>query len=209
MLSEDFVNVYQKLHDGSVPPAISNGVPYRLEEVNNYFNGGALDVSDTFASALWGLDFLHWWASHDAAGVNFHTGDRVAAGANLQPSKYTAFFSMTNGYAVRPLGYGIEAFALGSKGKLVPVKVSGEGNVNLTAYGMLASDKSLVLTLINKEHGAGPRAVVANVATDQAYAKADTLFLRSREDDVASKSGIELGDATIERDGIWNGDGYR
>ena len=49
-----------------VPQAISNALPYRLEEVNNYFNGGATNVSNTFASALWGLDFMYWWAAHGA-----------------------------------------------------------------------------------------------------------------------------------------------
>ena len=52
MLSAEFTAKYEKLHDGFVPQVISNGLPYRLEEVNNYFNGGATNVSNTFASAL-------------------------------------------------------------------------------------------------------------------------------------------------------------
>ena len=123
-MTNSFPKAYQKLHDSFVPLAISNGLPYRLEEVNNYFNGGATNVSNTFASALWGLDFMYWWAAHSAAGLNFHTGDKVAAGYTLQPSKYTAFFSTTNGYVIRPLGYGIKAFDLGSHGQFVPITIS-------------------------------------------------------------------------------------
>src|SRR5205823_3667059 len=53
MLSDDFVKAYEKLHESFVPMAVSNGLHYRLEEVNNYFNGGATNVSNTFASSLW------------------------------------------------------------------------------------------------------------------------------------------------------------
>jgi hypothetical protein len=202
MLSDDFHKVYRKLHDGSLPSAKANGLPYRLEEVNNYFNGGAADVSDRFVAALWGLDFMHWWASHDAAGVNFHTGDRVAAGSNLRPSKYTAFFSTTNGYAVRPLGYGIKAFALGSVGRIVPVKVSAAADLNLTAYGVLAPDDTLFVTLINKEHGPDARTAVARL--DVKERSAEAIFLSAPENDVSSASAT-LGGARIESDGSWNG----
>ena len=68
MLSGEFYKVYEKLHASFVPAARAAGLPYRLEEVNSYFNGGALDASDTAAAALWGLEFMHWWAAHDAAG---------------------------------------------------------------------------------------------------------------------------------------------
>jgi len=153
MLSDSFQKAYQKLYDGFVPMALADGLPYRLEEVNNYYNGGATNVSNTFASALWGLDFMYWWAEHHAAGLNFHTGDRVAAGYTLLPSKYTAFFSTTNGYTVRPLGYGIKAFEVGSHGRFVPVKISGGDSLNLRAHAVLGADKNVYLTLINNEHG--------------------------------------------------------
>ena len=124
--------------------ALSNSLPYRLEEVNNYFNGGATNVSNTFASALWSLDFMHWWAANGAAGLNFHTGDRVAAGSTLRPSRYTAFFSTANGFEVRPLGYGLKAFALGSRGRFVPVAVAaGPGS----RRAMQASDSGSKTTV--------------------------------------------------------------
>jgi hypothetical protein len=206
MLSDDFIRVYQKLHDSFAMTAVSNGLPYRLEEVNNFFNGGAKDVSDTFASALWGLDFMCWWAAHDAAGLNFHTGNRVAAGSTLQPSKYTAFFSTTNGYIVRPLGYGIKAFDLGSHGKLLPVKLSSAENLNLTAYAVLGDDKNLNLTIVNKEHGPAGRA--ANVSIEQSetgVVNGELISLSAPNNDVSAESGETLGGGQIQSNGIWNG----
>jgi hypothetical protein len=206
MLSSNFTHAYEKLHDNFVPQAISNDLPYRLEEVNNYFNGGATNVSNTFASALWGLDFMYWWAAHDAAGLNFHTGDRVAAGNELRPSKYTAFFSTTNGYLIRPLGYGIKAFDLGCHGKFVPATVSNPGNLNLSVYAVLDEDKNLYCTIINKEHNTGADDIKISLSQNGAVlSHAQIMFLSAPQNDVAATSGETLGGAAIEKDGTWTG----
>ena len=206
MLSDDFIKTYQKLYDSFVPMALSNGLPYRLEEVNNYFNGGATNVSNTFASSLWGLDFMYWWAQHQAAGVNFHTGDRVAAGYTLLPSKYTAFFSTTNGYTVRPLGYGIKAFDLGSHGKFVPITLSPSSNLNLHAYAVLGNDRNLYVTLINKEHGDDAHSATTTLVAGSNFTQGELISLTQSSNDVAATSGVTLGGAEIKPDGKveWN-----
>lgn len=207
MLSNSFVRVYQKLYDSFVPLAISNALPYRLEEVNNYFNGGATNVSNTFASALWGLDFMYWWAAHGAAGVNFHTGDRVAAGNTVQPSRYTAFFSTMNGYVVRPLGYGIKAFDLGCHGRFVPVTVTNPDNLNLSVYAVMNDDGfSLTCTIINKEHGLGAKAAEIDLQASHMSSRIrHVMLLTAPQEDVAATSGVTLGGAAIENDGSWSG----
>lgn len=205
-LSNAFPKVYEKLYNSFVPLAVSNGLPYRLEEVNNYFNGGALHVSDTLAASLWGLDFMYWWAAHGAAGVNFHTGDKVAAGNELRPSKYTAYFTSTNGYYVRPLGYGIKAFELGAHGTNLPVTVSNT-NLNLSVYAVAGGGGTVHVTIINKEHGtnAPDAEVTINLPNSKCkYAEAVFLTAPTNENETAD-SGITLGGATIGNDGSWNG----
>ncbi|MDR3457622.1 MAG: hypothetical protein P4N60_09265 [Verrucomicrobiae bacterium] len=202
-MTNGFPKAYQKLHDSFVPQAEADGLPYRLEEVNNYFNGGATNVSNTFASALWGLDFMYWWAAHDCAGLNFHTGDKVAAGSELRPSKYTAYFTATNGYLIRPLGYGIKAFDLGGHGRFLPVKISNINDLNLSAYAVLGDDKSIYLTIINKEHGETARD--AAVTLDGSLAQAQVVFLKAPDNDIAATAGETLGGAEIRNDGTWSG----
>jgi hypothetical protein len=201
----NFRKVYQKLYDSFVPMALSNGLPYRLEEVNNYFNGGATNVSNTFASSLWGLEFMYWWAEHQASGLNFHTGDRVAAGYTLLPSKYTAFFSTTNGYTVRPLGYGIKAFDLGSHGKFLPVTLSGASDLNLRAHAVLGGDKNIYVTLINNEHGHNARAAMIALGAGDTFTQGEIVSLSQSSNDVAATAGVTLGGARIETDGSWAG----
>jgi hypothetical protein len=201
-MTNGFPRAYHKLHDSFVPAAAAAGLPYRLEEVNNYFNGGATNVSNTYASALWGLDFMWWWAEHGAAGLNFHTGDRVAAGNALHPSKYTAFFSTTNGYDIRPLGYGLKAFDLGSHGKFLPVKMTNPDGLNLSVHAVLGGDRNIYLTVINKEHGDNAREAKISLPKSSS---GEILFLSAPNGDVAVTSGETLGDAQIQRDGSWDG----
>jgi type 1 glutamine amidotransferase len=205
MLSGEFLEKYQKLHDGFVPMAQTNGLRYRLEEVNNYFNGGATNVSDTFASALWGLEFMHWWAAHGAAGLNFHSGDRVAAGASLLPSKYTAYHSISNGYQVRPLGYAMKAFDVGGRGRVVSVETATTSGESLARYGVLAEDGTIYVTLINKDHGAAAKDVIVALLVADRYASGQTMLLTVPGGDVSAKAGVTLGNAEIKPDGSWNG----
>jgi len=162
-------------------------------------------VSDTFAAALWGLEFMHWWAAHGAAGLNFHSGDRVAAGSNLLPSKYTAYHSISNGYHVRPLGYAIKAFDLGGRGRVISAQFAAGTIETLPMYGVLAEDGTVYVTLINQDYGQSAKDVTALLLVREGYASAQVMFLTAPEGDVAAKSGITLGGAEIKHDGSWNG----
>jgi hypothetical protein len=202
MLSGEFEKTYEKLAT-LIPEAASKNLPFRLEEANNFYNGGAKDVSDTYAASLWGLDFLWWWASHGAAGVNFHTGNGVAAGDNFVHCKYTAYYMTSDGCTVQPLGYGIKAFALGASGQVVPVdlKTSDPG---IRAYASL-NQGTLRLTLINRTYGAIARTCDVTLDVPGINGPAQCLCLVSPGGNVASKEGITLGGASILRDGTWEG----
>ena len=193
------------LRQNSYPMAA--GVPYRLEEANNFYNGGAQDISDTFASALWGLDYLYWYAAHGAQGINFHNGDEVAAGQQLTPCRYASFTSVPDGYMAHPLAYGIKIFNLGSRGQMVSSTLvpddSGK-DINLLSYAVLGADKNLYVTLINKEHGATARDADVTIKSGAvAYAHGQTISLLAPGGDVAAKDGLTLGGNPINHDGSW------
>jgi hypothetical protein len=163
-------------------------------------------VSDTFASSLWGLDFMYWWAEHGADGLNFHTGDKVAAGAELRPSRYTAYFSTPDGFAVRPLGYGIKAFDIARRGRFLSATISNPDKLNVTVYSVLGdNDKNIYVTIINKEHGGQGRAAGASLSTGPTPADPHIMTLTAPNGDIAAKTGVTLGGAKIENDGSWAG----
>ncbi|HEV2435324.1 MAG TPA: glycosyl hydrolase family 79 C-terminal domain-containing protein [Verrucomicrobiae bacterium] len=203
MLSPQLQNEYRGLWHSFVPAALSNGLRFRLEEANNFYNGGAKDISNTFASALWGLDFLDWWAAHGASGVNFHTGDKVAAGSANRSCWYATFWSSNQGYDVHPIGYAIKAFNLGGHGRVEPLTISNPDGVNLTAYAR-RDGENLFVTILNKGHGAGAKAAKVTIVPPGIPAGAAVIFLSAPDNHVAAKTGVTLGGASVTDHG-WEG----
>jgi hypothetical protein len=207
MLSGEFFKVYEKLYDGFVPAARAVSLPYRLEEVNSYFNGGAQDASNTFASALWGLEFMYWWATHEAAGLNFHTGDRVSMNKEYEAPRYATFVTAPGGFDIRPLAYAVKAFDLGAHSRIIPLRFENTTSVNLTAFATLTNKHNACVTIINKEHGNDAREASVTIALPKGikWKRAETISLQVPQGDVAATTGITLGGAAIEKDGTWKG----
>jgi hypothetical protein len=203
ILSPDMQVHYAKFAANFVPAVLSNSLTFRFEEANSFYDGGALDVSDTFAAALWALDYQWWWAAHGMCGINFHTGDKVAARDMNKPCRYAAFWTSDQGYNVHPIGYGIKAFNLAGHGVLLPVAITN--SANLAAYATRAADGKLLVTLINREHKPGVTAAEVNLITAEKFARGKIIFLTAPNGDVATKTGVTLGGGEIKDDGSWNG----
>ena len=204
MLSREWQVKYEEYYQKFGAPLKEMKAPFRLEEGNNFYNGGAKDVSDTFASALWSLDYLYWWAAHGSQGINFHNGDEVAAGQSIVPCRYASFTSVPDGYFAHPIAYALKIFNLGSKGSLIGSTVEPDAtakDLNFASYAVLGDDKSVYVTLINKEHGATPRDVVVTIKTPGT--KVETMALTSPNNDLAAKDGMLLGGNAIKNDGTW------
>jgi len=193
LLAPDMVKSYEQFYADFAPEVEKNGFGYRLEEINSYFHGGARGASDAYASALWGADCMYWWAQHGALGFNFHMG-----------SIYGAFVDADDGYEVRPLGYAMKAFDIGSHGRVVPLELKAE-NLNVTAYSVLGDDKTLYITIINKEHGKTAKDAAVTLQSDIHFSRADQMLLTAPTGDVAAQTGLTLGGAKINDDATWNG----
>jgi hypothetical protein len=208
LLAPDLHQAYQKLYDAFVPAAKAKGIGYRLEETNSYGRGGAVGVSDTFTASLWSVDYMYWWAWHDALGMNFHTGQKVQRGlpGPDKPNVYTALTSSLKGIDVLPLGYGMKLFNLGSQGRLVPVDVvSNPDNLNLAVYGTIDSDRTLHLTVLNKESGATGRAAKLVINSGLPGAHGKIIFMSAPAGDITAVEGITIGGAGINEGGSWKG----
>lgn len=188
---------------------ISNGLPYRLEEANSFYDGGAPEVSDTFASALWALNYEWWWADHGAIGINFHTGDKVAARDESKPCRYATFWTAPGGYNVHPIGYAEKMFAMGSHGRILPLKVTPgpSASLNFAAYAIVGDDENFYVTLINKSHDTTATNISFTIGASgiSGWSKCEIICLTAPDGDVSRKTGIMLGGAEITEDAKWNG----
>jgi hypothetical protein len=186
----------QTLYAAMGSPVLQSGLPYRFTEAND-FTGGVTNASNAFASALWVLDFMHWWAAHGASGVNFHNKrwiptDTVIPGSSGQLLTY-------------PKGYGIKAFDLGSHGYVEPLTMSNASGLNLTAYAV-GDGLELYVTIINKEHGAGARGAAVTIVPNGLFSgSAAAIFLTAPNGNVGATNGVTLGGVAITNNALWLG----
>ena len=207
MLSPAAYDTYEGIYKGIASAIAGTSITYRVSECNSYWFSGLKGASDSYASALWGVDYLHWWAEHGADGLNFHTGDRTGGDLSM-PCRYAAFVTSEHGYEMRPLGYGMKLFDLGGYGKELPATVASTTNQNLAAYATLSEGETVSVTLINKTHGPEAKEETVQIKLDKSLAdsKAQVIFLRGRNDDIGGSSAdVTLGGAQIKEDGTWSG----
>lgn len=162
-------------------------IPYRISECNSVSRGGKADVSDVFASALWGLDFMWTVAAHNGQGINFHGGT----------DSHYAPIVLKNGKPVaRPLYYAMLAFKYGSgNGQTVPV-VADETKSNYGAYAAVNGQKTTV-TLINKELSDK----IFSIAFNQNASNCQAAFLTAPSP--TSKSKIQFANSAVKEDGTF------
>lgn len=147
----------------------ARGLPFILSEVNSYWGGGKLGVSNTFASALWGGDFMLGCAQAGLHSFNFHGGplqaleaslSRRAAAAPLGADRLARIDAISGrytpiagdehaGFYARPLYYGMLLAQQFAGAQFVGGDLAARG-VNLSAYAALRDGKPL-LALFNKD----------------------------------------------------------
>ncbi|MDB5327856.1 MAG: hypothetical protein JWM57_3425 [Phycisphaerales bacterium] len=203
LLSPDRHNGYQKLFDRFADPILKQHAAIRIEETNSYYNGGAPNASNTFASALWALDYTHWWAAHGVAGVNFHTSDFFPVTPDQKATWYVAFAATPDrhGYTAKPLAYAIAAFNAAKPSQSIPVQVEPASQTAIAAYATRTEGGDLFLTLINRSHG--PTAHSVDVALPTGYVATEALPLIAAS--VDEQNTVILGGGAINTLGQWAG----
>ena len=204
-LDNDYARNYARV--GAV--LATEGAPYRIDEMNSCYNGGAKDSSDTYASTLWALDCTHWWAAHHILGMNFHTGESVGRDGKFGPPNYASFLRQTDGpgFTMRPQAYALLAFTQGAHGQPLAMKLEATNNFNFNAYAYQDHDGSIYVTLINKSYGDKAQAAAVSLQLPKATASGtwQRMDLVQKDQDVAAKTDVMLGGASVSPQGIWAG----
>jgi len=201
MLSENWVtNKYPYYYQKTLALVAATGLPFRMTEANDYLHG-VTNASNAFASALWALDYMHWWAAHGSSGVNFHNNQHT----EWLTTDTVYLDAASREYQANPKACAIKAFDLGGHGWVEPVVIGNDGGLNLTAYAV-GDPTDLWVTIINKEHGTGARAATVTIAPGGFSAGgARVMFLSAPNGDAGAMSGITLGGAPITNHTPWDG----
>jgi hypothetical protein len=173
--------------------AESAHLPYRLCETASYSGGGKSGVSNSFAAALWVLDYLFVLASYGCSGVNLETGVNHLGWI----SHYAPISDDLMGhYTAAPEYYGLLAFAQAARGEQIAVSCD-TGGVNLTAYATRQNTRAMTLAVINKDLRRDAAVEVIGAAPQQAR------IMRLSGPSLTALGGVTLGDAPVSNDGTW------
>ncbi len=196
MLSARWINTLYQNEVNADSTVTADGYPYRFTEMNDYLTG-VTNASNAFASALWALDVLHWWAAQGCSGINFHNNEWIPTD--------TVTLDGNGNFQINPKAYGLRAWDLGGHGRVEPVTISNPNGLNLTAYAV-ADPANLYVTLINKEYGSGERnAAVALQLNGFEQGSASAMYLTVASGNVEATNGVTLGGASITNNTLWQG----
>lgn len=172
----------------------ASGVSYRLVELNSCFGGGKAGVSDTFASALWGLDLMFTLALAGGSGINWQTGVNHLG----RISSYSPIWDDERGhYSARPLYYALLAFSVAGVGTRFSVGADPAGGL-ITIYGVKKDTGPTWVTAINKDVNTGAE---VRLSSSQPFSKAELLELHAPA--VDSNENVTLGRSAVSDQGHW------
>jgi hypothetical protein len=175
----------------AVEIAHSNGLPFRLSELNSVTCGGLRGVSDSFATALWAPDALFELLRRGVDAVNVH----IRADAINGP-----FGMAKNGLSARPLLYGLILFAraLGPDARVVNLSLHAKRSLHLKVWAVETRGNALRVLIVDK----GSRPVRLDLKLPAVGpAAVERLLARSPY----SRSGVTLDGQYLGRDGTWHG----
>ncbi|MBO0805333.1 MAG: hypothetical protein J2P25_19925 [Nocardiopsaceae bacterium] len=169
--------------------ARSAGASARLTETNSTCDGGGDGVSNTFATALWVVEYLLNGAEHGIDGMNFHGG---LTGGDCE--YYTPLCRTSgNDYAPQPIYYGMLFAHMLGDGQLVPVTASAASPLNLQAFAL-------------RPQGGGLRVMLENLSPYRASVKAEAggtsaTALSMTAPSLLATYGVRIGGAVVGADG--------
>ena len=142
------------------------GIPFKIGEGNSISCGGRAGVSDVFAAALWAVDILFTAAALGLQRWNFH-------GMPQGPYSAIAFAGASNVPQVRPLYYGLLAFAAatgsaGGSARMLSTRTLASSNEYLRCWSVWdAAANATRVVVLHKDPRAAPGSSAAVTLSTQ------------------------------------------
>jgi hypothetical protein len=154
LLSPDLMARFHSQAQPLIAAAHQQSLPMALAETNSASCGGMPGVSNAFASALWGLDWMFSSAEDGFSNINFHMSYRPG-GSSYNPVETTGSEDGSHRWhyhnTAEPLYYAMYMFARNAAGDyLLPASI--ETSANIRAYAVSpCSSCAIKVFVINKD----------------------------------------------------------
>jgi hypothetical protein len=206
LLQDDACSKMVSKYKTNVNQAIALGKKFAMGEGNSVVCGGAANVSDTFGSALWGIDWLFNWANIGASNVNFHMAGLNGNGDSFNKKGFYSAFAFDNAESqipeVRPLYYGILFFAQAAGGDSVILPMTTESADNqIKVWAVYDKTTATVrVAVINKNMAADAPSTVSVTLNQGLFANYSTTatLARLKAASPYSHTGITLAGQTFD-----------
>jgi hypothetical protein len=174
----------------SAAAAHTAGVSLRMSETNSAACGGIPGVSNTYAAALWAVDYLLTGAEHGATGMNFHgflahTCHGYTPLCQVGPDQYAA----------QPVYYGLLFTHLLGTGELLPVTVHPAASI--AAHALRSAGGAIRVVIENLSGAAVGISLRAGSVSGTATA------LRLTGPSLTATSGVRIQGAQVQPDGTF------
>jgi hypothetical protein len=194
-------------------------IPFRLDEANTVSCGGVAGISNTFASALWAVNYLANAMAMGVAGINLEgnptncsgytpvcatTGEALATGSLVAQPEWYALLLAKELIGERPLRTSISSpqRALAPRapgGTAAPGQTPSAPNVEVTTF--LASDGALHFVAVDDDPP-GSRSVALRLNVGAGFHGASILALTAPSP--TALSGVRLGGQAVAANGSWS-----
>lgn len=179
--------------------ARNDALPLRLDETNNISCSGQPGVSNTFAAALWAVDFIAKAMHSGISGINFH--DLIT-----EPTAYSPLVARNAGtLATGQLAANPEWYALLLSRYLLrdhPVSATDPAAAaGLTVSAFLSPSGELHIVLDDFDP-AGSGRLVVHLHVPNRFASGTIMRLTARS--TAAIRGVRLGGRAVSANGAWN-----
>lgn len=166
-----------------------------MDEVNTACGGGDPGLSDTFASALWIVDYLLLGAEHGVSGMNIEGG--LGSCKEYQDSYSPLCEVSTNEYMALPIYYGMIFTHMLGTGNLLPVTVSGGNSTgDIAAFALRSSTGTISVIIENFSKNQE----VIKLSVPGTSSNASVLHLTAPS--FLATSGINIQGVTVSANGI-------
>jgi hypothetical protein len=175
-------------------------VPFRLDETNTVSCGGVPGISNTFASALWAVNYLTRAMSMGASGINLEGNPANCEGYTPVCAPSAAALA-TGALRAQPEWYALllAKALIGERPLRTSVKPADRPNVEATTF--LASDGTLQFVLVDDDQP-GARRVAMHLHVGSGFHGASVMSLTAPSP--TALSGVRLGGQEVQPDGSWS-----
>jgi hypothetical protein len=181
-------------------------LPLRIDETNSVACGGEPGVSDSFAAALWALDYGLTAAREGVSGLNFHGGlGACDAGGTIVAPWYSPLCTLADGQlGARPEYYAL--LLLHELEGCAFLQARYRTSHNVSVYALRAPDGTLRIVIDDEDLSARSRAsgpVDVVVRAGPSYRRGSVIRLSAPN--VYAKRGVRLGGRALRPDGSFAG----